>query len=350
MWYVENDVDLRTATRVDRIALDTQRVHTVDGDSVGYDRLLIATGSRPRRLPTRAGSMAQGGALEYLRTLTDSLKLRQRLTTGRRVVLIGGGWIVMEVAAAARLAGCEVVVLVRGDLPLEGPLGPAVARAFTRAHRRHGVEVRSHVEVVTVDADDERATVVLSDGTTMVADLVVAGVGAIPNTDLAGDAGLRVTEGIDCDQFLRTESPGVYVAGDVANAYNPRYGRRLRVEHWDNARRQGDLVAANMVGDEPVPYDRPPYFFTDQFELGMEFIGYLEPGREYQSVARGELSSDHYSFFWLLDGRVAAGMHVNEWDNMNLIRRLVDQAPRVPASVLSDPQAELEELLPAATP
>ncbi len=294
-----------------------------------FDRLLLATGARSRRFPESVAQGPLGASVAYLRTIEDSLHIRSRLAQGVRVVLVGGGWICMEVAAAARTAGCEVVLLEGGDLPLQGVLGATAAQRFTDVHREHGVEIRTGASVTEITGDDERGEVVLADGERLPADLVVVGIGAEPETELASQAGLTVSDGIDADRFLRTNAPHIFVAGDAANPFHPRYERHIRVEHWANAIHQSEVAATNMVGTQ-VPYDRAPYFFTDQFELGMEFVGHLERGGAHQVVVRGDVHTDAFVVFWLLQGRVAAGMHVNTWGAMEHLTRLVEQRFEVP--------------------
>ncbi|MEP9364142.1 FAD-dependent oxidoreductase [Nocardioides sp. CN2-186] len=333
-WYAENDVDLRTETRATRLDLAASVVE-VEKEVIPYDRLLIATGARPRPLPPGVLHGPSGAALIYLRTIDQSVSIRERLAPGAQVVMIGGGWIAMEVAAAARLAGCDVTVLERGRLPLLGSLGWPVAHRFTDLHRSHGVDVRVNTSVSSVEAGDDQAVVELVGGERLVADLVVVGIGARPNTELAAAAGLAVSDGIDADRFLRTASSEVFVAGDVANPFHPGYGRHLRLEHWDNGLHQGELAAANLIS-APAEYARTPYFFTDQFELGMEMCGHLDRGLVYETVVRGDISSDSFAVFWLSDDRVAAGLHVNEWDAMGDIRTLVEARALVDSDRLAD--------------
>jgi len=322
-WYSENDIDLLTETHATGLDLAGSRVLTTQG-VLPFDRLLLATGARPRRFPESMVSEPLSASATYLRTIEDSLHIRSRLAPGVRVVLVGGGWICMEVAAAARTAGCEVILLESGDLPLQGVLGTAVARRFTDVQRKHGVDIRTGTSVAKIAGDDARSEVILADGQRLHADLAVVGIGAEPETELASRAGLATNDGINADRFLRTAARHVFVAGDAANPYHPRYQRHLRVEHWANAIHQGEIAAANMVGTQS-PYDRAPYFFSDQFELGMEFVGHLERGAAHQVVVRGDVGDDAFVVFWLLRGRLVAGMHVNTWDAMEHLTRLVEQ-------------------------
>ncbi len=349
VWYAEHAVDLRRSTRVTGIDLAGRSVRT-EGGALPYDRLLLATGSRARRLPPGTVSGAPGRTITCLRTIEDSIRIRERLVAGASVVLIGGGWISMEVAAAARTAGCHVTVLERGELPLLKALGREVAGRFAELHRGHGVDLRVRTRVASVHTGAESARVVLEDGRTVAADLVVVGIGADPNTELATAAGLTVTDGVVADRFLRSSSRRVFTAGDVASVWDRRSQRQRRVEHWDTALHQGELAASNMIG-APVAYDRPPYFFSDQFELGMEFVGRLDPGVTHQTVIRGDLSSDSFVVLWLRDHVVAAAMHVNAWDSMVPLRTLVETgAPVTDLGLLADQSSDLIRLVGGGRP
>jgi 3-phenylpropionate/trans-cinnamate dioxygenase ferredoxin reductase component len=337
-WYDEHEVDLRIGAPATGIDLDGRTVTTDEG-LIGYDRLLIATGSSPRRLPVADES---GAPVSYLRTMEDSRRLKAALEPGRRIVIVGGGWIGLEVAAAARTAECEVVVLETLDLPLVRVLGREVAEVFRALHAEHGVDVRTNASVTAVETRDGQAVVGLADGSSLSADLLVVGVGVTPNTALAEAAGLKTDNGILVDEHLRTSQPGVFAAGDVANAYHPLVGRHLRVEHWDNAIEQGLSAARNMLGAEE-PYERLPYFFTDQYELGIEYVGSVGPDGYDEVVLRGDVSGRLFTAFWVKDGSVLAGMHVNDWDAIDPIRRIVS-AGRVDVPRLRDSGTPLEML------
>ncbi|GAA2358858.1 NAD(P)/FAD-dependent oxidoreductase [Nonomuraea africana] len=311
-WYADQAIDLRLGTTVTGISLDAHEVTLDDGARQPYDKLLIATGASARTLP---------GAALTLRTVADSEALKAGFAAGGRVVIIGAGWIGLETAAAARLAGCEVTVVEPEPSPLHRVLGPELGEVFADLHRRHGVDLRLGVAAEEVEA----AAVRLGDGERLPADLVVAGIGAAPNVELAREAGLEVGDGIRTDAALRTSHPDVYAAGDVAESYHPLYGRRLRVEHWANALNGGPAAARSMLGLEVV-YDRVPYFYTDQFELGMEFsgdtLGYDEV------VIRGE--GLEFIAYWLREGRVIAGMNVNVWDVVDDIQQLIRSGSPLP--------------------
>ncbi|MFI6600339.1 NAD(P)/FAD-dependent oxidoreductase [Nonomuraea sp. NPDC050536] len=318
-WYAEHGVDLRLGLRATGIDLDRHTVRLSDGSHLPYNKLLIATGSTPKRLP--------GPAL-YLRTVGDSEVLRERLAAAGRVIVVGAGWIGLEVSAAARQAGCEVTVVEPAPTPLHVPLGPELGEVFARVHRAHGVELRHGTSVAEITSSGVR----LSTGERLESDLVVAGIGAAPEIGLARDAGLDVGDGILTDASLRTSNPDVYAAGDVAESFNPLYSRRLRVEHWANALNGGPAAARSMLGQDVV-YDRVPYFFTDQFELGMEFSGDVTGYEEI--VYRGSVEDLEFIAYWLRDGRVIAGMNVNVWDVVGDIQELIRSKSVIPAKELS---------------
>jgi NADPH-dependent 2,4-dienoyl-CoA reductase/sulfur reductase-like enzyme len=319
-WYDAHDVDLRLGTRVTAID-STAGTVTAGGVVQAYDELLLATGARPRQLEMADVS---GAPVAYLRTMEDSDLIRSRLQPGRRLVIIGGGWIGLEVAAAARLAGAQVTILEAMDLPLLRVLGPEVATVFADLHRHHGVDLRVNTEVSSIEGNGGRVVVTLADGSRIEGDLLLVGVGVAPDVALAEAAGLTTDNGVVVDAQLRTSAPHIFAAGDVANAYHPTLGRHVRVEHWDNAIGQGVAAAQNMLGKE-VSYDRLPYFFSDQYDLGMEYLGNVGPDGYDRVVLRGTPEEGTFTAFWLKQGRVLAGMHANDWDAMGPIRQIVDQ-------------------------
>ncbi|MGY1745539.1 NAD(P)/FAD-dependent oxidoreductase [Blastococcus sp. SYSU D00695] len=281
-WYGEHDVELRTGTRATALDPVAHRVTLDGGEELPYARLLLATGSSARRLPVPGADLA---GVRYLRTQADADGLRADLAGGgRRVVVVGAGWIGMEVAAAARVLGNDVTVVEPQPAPLYGVLGPELGDVFARLHRDHGVVVSTGTGVRELRGDSGRVTTVVTDGPELPADLVVVGVGAVPEVGLAVSAGLQVDGGVVTDAALRTSAPDVHAAGDIASAFHPLYGRPVRVEHWANALNGGPAAARSMLG-RPVSYDRVPYFFTDQYELGMEYSGLAGPGDDV--VCRG---------------------------------------------------------------
>ena len=314
-----------------------------DGSRVPYGRLLLATGSTPRRLAIPGADLDN---VLYLRRLGDSDRLKATFTEGARIVVVGGGWIGLETAAAARTAGAHVTVLEHGELPLLKVLGREAAEIFAGLHRDHGVELRPHAEIERITGTGGRADgVLLADGTHLPADAVVVGVGITPNVRLAEEAGLEVRDGIVTDAHLRTSAEDIHAAGDVANAYHPRLGRHVRMEHWANALHQPRTAALSMLGKEAV-YDRLPYFYSDQYDLGMEYTGYTEPGGYDRVVFRGARDERRLIAFWMSGKRVLAGMSVNVWDVIDAIRSLVESGAETEDAALSDPGVPLESLLP----
>ncbi|HSJ22520.1 MAG TPA: FAD-dependent oxidoreductase [Nocardioidaceae bacterium] len=337
-WYDEHGIDLRLGITATAVDVERHTV-TVGEEDLGYDRLLIATGASVRRLPAAHESDAP---VSYLRTIEDSVRIKAGLLPARRVTVIGGGWIGLEVAAAARTAGCEVAVVETLELPLVRVLGPEVARVFAELHRSHGVDLRTNASISAVESDADAAVVHLDDGSTLESDLIVVGVGVTPNAGLAETAGLEMENGVVVDEWLRSSHPDVFAAGDVANAYHPRLERHLRVEHWDNAIEQGITAARNMVGAEQ-PYDRLPYFFTDQYDLGMEYVGSVGPDGYDEVVLRGDVPGGVFTAFWLKGGKVLAGMHANDWDATDAVRGIVD-ARQVDLAGLRDHDVPLDDL------
>jgi NADPH-dependent 2,4-dienoyl-CoA reductase/sulfur reductase-like enzyme len=336
-WYADQSVALHLGSTVTGLDLDRSRIH-VGSEEVGYDRLLIATGSTPRRL---AAADDNGGTVAYLRTLEDSLALKAAFGPGTRVAIVGAGWIGLEAAAAARAAGSEVTVVESLELPLLRVLGPEVAATFAELHRSHGVDLRLGATIDGFSTDGSGGSVVrLEDGAEITADLVVVGIGVLPNDGLAGEAGLAVDNGILVDEWLRSTNPQVYAAGDVANHLHPELGRRIRVEHWDTAIEQGKVVARNMLGGDEA-YTRLPYFFTDQYELGMEYVGNVGPDGYDDVILRGD-PAGQFTAFWLRAGHVLAGMHVNDWDAIDPIRALVGKV--VKPDLLRDESRDLADL------
>jgi 3-phenylpropionate/trans-cinnamate dioxygenase ferredoxin reductase subunit len=339
-WYAEHEIDLKTSTPARAIDPSAHRVETSAGD-LAYDALLLATGASPRSLPIDGHDLE---GVHSLRTIDDSDTLADQLRGGgKRLVLIGSGWIGMEVAASARTLGNDVTILERDPVPLAAAVGPRMGEVFRRLHQEHGVDLRTGVQVERIVGGD-RAEGVVVDGETVPADLVLIGVGAVPNTQLASAAGLTVDNGILTDASLRTSAPDVYAAGDVANAYHPVIQRHLRSEHWANALGAGPVAARVMMGGSAV-HDGIPYFYTDQYDLGMELSGYPPLMAGADLVIRGDVASREFVAFWVDDGRVVGGMNVNVWDVQDAIQDLIRSGERVPASALSDAETPLARLL-----
>lgn len=342
-WYAAHDVDLRTGTTVTALDLGALEVVDDSGARTGFDHLVLATGSEPRRLGVPGADL---DGVVSLRTLPDSDRLRAALTPDRRVVVVGGGWIGLEVAAAARGAGAHVTVLVRDVLPLVGVLGPELAALFADLHREHGVDLRTRAEVAELVASTDGTSVggvALEDGTVVPADLVVVGIGAAPRTALAEAARLHVEDGVVVDPHLRSSHPQVLAVGDIARAAHPLLGTHVRVEHWANALNQPATAAATILGRDE-PYDRLPYFFTDQYDLGMEYVGHAPRGGYDEVVVRGDLAARELVAFWRRGGRVVAGMNVNVWDVVDDVQALVRSGTVVDRDRLADPDVPLGSL------
>jgi 3-phenylpropionate/trans-cinnamate dioxygenase ferredoxin reductase subunit len=340
-WYADNNVELLLGTSVTAIDRAAHVLALSNGTSLPYSKLLIATGSRPRSLPI-AGADATG--VMMLRTLDDSEALRALFGTANRVVIIGAGWIGLETAAAARAAGVEVTIIEAAELPLVRVLGTQIAQVFADLHRDHGVDLRLGAKLAEITVTDGRASGVrLDDGTTIEGDAVLVGVGIAPNVELAQAAGLEVDNGIVVDASLRTSDPDVFAAGDVANALHPVLGRSIRVEHWANALNQPSVAATAMLGGDAV-YDRLPYFYTDQYDLGMEYVGYTEPDGYDDVVTRGNLESREFVAFWTSGGRVVAAMNVNVWDVVDDLRSLILSGKEIPRERLADSSVPLNTL------
>jgi 3-phenylpropionate/trans-cinnamate dioxygenase ferredoxin reductase subunit len=278
----------------------------------------------------------------YLRSVDDSERIREILPSASRVAIVGAGWIGLEVAAAARIAGAEVMILEAAGLPLLRVLGPEAATVFADLHREHGVDFRFAASVVEILVSGGRVSGVrLADGTEVGADAVVIGIGVAPAVQLAEAAGLEVRDGVVTDAALRTSDPDIYAAGDVARAFHPMLGTHIRVEHWANALNQPAAAARAMLGQD-VAYDRLPFFFTDQYDLGMEYTGYVEPGGYDRVVFRGDVGKREFIAFWLSQGRPLAGMNVNVWDVSEQIGRLIRAGDPVDPDRLADPAVPLE--------
>ncbi|MBF6572018.1 NAD(P)/FAD-dependent oxidoreductase [Nocardia farcinica] len=334
-WYRDHHVELLLGTTVTGLDPRARTVTLPDGSALPYDKLALATGSTPRRLPV-PGADAPG--VYTLRTIDDARALAGLFARGR-LAIVGAGWIGLEVAAAARAADCAVTVVETAPQPLMGPLGPEMGAVFADLHRAHGVDLRlgARLDAVTTGADGAVTGLTLADGGTVAADAVLMAVGAAPNIALAADAGLAVGTGVLVDASLRTSDPDIVAVGDIAEQAHPRLGGRIRVEHWANALNQPAVAAATMLG-RAAEYDRLPYFFTDQYDLGMEYTGYATADRTARVVVRGSLADREFVAFWLdAENRVLAGMNVNVWDVTDRIKELITSATPVDPDRLADP-------------
>ena len=340
-WYADHDVELRLGATVTGLHRSSHEIELAGGERIGYDKLLLATGSSPRKLQVPGADLT---GVHYLRRLGDSDTLREVFAGGGSLVVVGAGWIGLEVTAAARHYGVEVTVIEPQPAPLYAALGREVGDIFAALHRDHGVDVRTATGVKSFEGSDGRMTgVTTSSGDLVAADAVVIGVGVKPNVRLAEAAGLEVEVGIVVDDMLQSSDDAIWAAGDVANAWHPLYEHRVRVEHWANASGQGKAAGAAMAG-KGEPYAKLPYFYTDQYDLGMEYHGHVGAQGYDDVVLRGDVSSGEYLAFWLRDGRVLAGMNVNIWDASDAIKALAKGRVAVARDRLADVDVPLTDL------
>jgi len=337
-FYADNHVELLTGTRVVSFDPGAREVTLAGGSSMAYSRLLLSTGAAPRRLPLPGADLP---GVRYLRTMGDSQALRAAILAASRVVVIGAGWIGSEVAASARQLGAEVAVVAPEAVPLERVLGPLVGGVYRDLHDEQGVDLHLSTQVEAIVGNGGARGVRATDGSLIEGDLVVVGVGVAPRDELAREAGLSLENGIVVDEFLRTSAPDVFAAGDVAATWNTMYHRRIRMEHWANALNQGQCAARNMLGQD-TPYAKLPYFYSDQYDLGMEYNGHAADWD--RVVLRGDLPGREFLAFWLKDGRVLAGMNANVWDAGDDIKALVRGGGPVDADALADPSVPLADL------
>lgn len=334
-FYRDHDIEVVAdrATAVDTVG---RRVELLRGGVIAFETAVLATGARPREL-TIAGANLKG--VHYLRTIDDALALGGAIRDAGRVAVVGAGWIGAEVAASARQMGADVVLIDPAPVPLFRVLGEKVGAAFARLHADHGVSLRMGTGVAELRGDESVEAVVLGDGTVEAADVVVVGVGVTPRIDLAETAaGLRIDNGIVVDHRLETTVAGIYAAGDVANAWHPRYRRYLRVEHWANALNQGGTAGRNASGERDV-YDRLPYFFSDQYDLGLEYVGHADV--DDHVIIRGDIEGREFIAFWHRNGVVSAAMNVNVWDVVDDLKAIVASGRPVDLEELADADTAL---------
>jgi 3-phenylpropionate/trans-cinnamate dioxygenase ferredoxin reductase component len=342
-FYAEHDIELHLGRTAERLDTSNRELELDDGERLRYDRLLLSTGAEPRRLSV-AGAELDG--VLYLRSVRDSDALRERLDRGGAVVVVGAGWIGAEVAASARQRGLDVTVLDPLAVPLERVLGAEVGAIYRDIHTDHGTRMLMRTGVEAFEGAEAVERVHTSDGRVLECDFVVVGVGVVPRTELVVDSDLVLDNGIVVDEQLQTNVPGVFAAGDVANAHHPFYDEPIRVEHWANARNHVPAVARNMLG-QGVAYDRLPYFFSDQYEVGMEYTGFA--GAWDRVVFRGDPATREFIAFWMVQDRVVAGMNVGVWDVIDPIKRLISKRAAVDDRRLADPDVPLDEVAPLET-
>ena len=340
-FYDEHDIDLESGVTATAIHPGSSTVTLEDGRELHFDRLLLTTGAQPREIPVPGADL---DGVYYLRTLDDSDALRLRLDAGGRAAVIGGGWIGSEFAASARQKGLEVALIDPLEVPMARLFGDEVGSFYRDVHARQGVELLLGDGVHSFEGDGAVARVKTTGGKTVECDFVVVGIGVAPRVGLAEAAGIKIDNGIVVDEHLRSSAENVYAAGDVANAWHPFYKQQIRVEHWANALNQGPAAARAMLGDE-AGYERLPYFFSDQYDVGMEYSGHAIDWDEV--VIRGSRDSGEFVAFWLQDGRVAAGMNVNVWDVNQHVQELIRSRAQVNTAELADPDTSLESMVGA---
>jgi 3-phenylpropionate/trans-cinnamate dioxygenase ferredoxin reductase component len=338
-FYATHDIELHTSTPVRSIDPAGRQLELASGERVGYDRLLLATGAAPRRLAVPGENL---DGVHYLRSRRDADTLAAAAARAEHVVVVGTGWIGSEAAASLRQLGREVTLLGPDTAPLARVLGPEVGRVYRDLHADHGVRLALGTRVAGFGGHGRVEAVITSDGRTIEGDLVLVGAGAVARTELAEAAGLPVANGVLVDERLEAVgAAGVFAAGDVAAAWHPRYQRSLRVEHWANAFNQGPAAARSMLGI-PTSYARLPYFYSDQYDLGMEYSGLAATWD--QVVVRGDPATHAFLAFWLKDGRVVAGMHANVWDVTEAIQNLIRNGRPVDPERLADPDIPLDQV------
>jgi len=337
-FYARLEIELVTGVSVTAIEPGRSRLTLDSGRTLGYDKLLLTTGAQPRRLDVPGAGL---DGIYYLRTLADCDLLRERLAAGGRVAVAGAGWIGSEFAASARQRGLEVTVIDPQALPNERIFGREIGSFYRDLHTRHGVSMLLGDGVESFEGSGAVAAVRATSGRRIECDFAVVGIGVLPRTSLATDAGLQTGNGIAVDARLHASAPDIFAAGDVANAWHPFYQRPVRLEHWANALHQGPAAAQAMLG-QPVSYDRIPYFFSDQYDAGMEYSGFAPEWDEV--VFRGDREGGEFIAFWLRDARVVAGMNVNVWDVNDHIQALIRSRQPVTVAALADPDTPLDSL------
>jgi 3-phenylpropionate/trans-cinnamate dioxygenase ferredoxin reductase subunit len=314
-WFEEQGIETRFGVRAERVDPREGVVALQGGERVPYHALLLATGGRPRTLPGPPGDRVL-----YLRTIEDAERIRAHLEAGSHLVIVGGGFIGAEVAASARMLGLGVTVLERHEAPLVRAIGPEIGRVYAEIHREHGVDLRTGEGVEGVQETAEGVVVRTTTGAVIEGDVVVVGVGIQPNVELAEAAGLEVDNGIAVDEFCRTSVEGIFAAGDVANHYHPVFGRRIRVEHYDNALKQGTAAARNMLEQDEV-FDDPHWFWSDQYEYNLQYAGFAHEWDEI--VVRGSLEDRDFVAFYLKDGVILAALGLNRGGDVRRAMKLI---------------------------
>jgi 3-phenylpropionate/trans-cinnamate dioxygenase ferredoxin reductase subunit len=339
-FYEEAKIELRLGATVAEIDRTAQRLRLAEGGTMPYDKLLLTTGARPRRLAVPG---SEDAPVFYLRDIDDALALRQAIGPGKHLAVVGAGFIGLEAAAIARRLDCTVTVIELAQTPLARVAAPEIGGFFADLHRRNGVDLRTGQSVNAIDAWDGKIAVATSTGSALMADALLVGIGAVPNTELARAAGLVVDDGIVVDQFGFTMDPNIFAAGDVTRHFNPLLGRSVRLEAWQNAQNQAIAVAKIMAGGE-TPYAELPWFWSDQYDVNFQTAG--APERWDQLVWRGKAEDGRFTLFYLDGGVPVAGATVNNARDMRFVKLLVTQGKPVDAARLGDPAVKLQDLCP----
>jgi 3-phenylpropionate/trans-cinnamate dioxygenase ferredoxin reductase subunit len=337
-WQTLN-IEFRPMTRVAKIHRDAHEVETGRGERIKYEKLLIATGSRPRPLPSHGAELK---GVFYLRYVGDAMMLRERLAPGAKVVIVGGGWIGLEVAAAAKKRGAEVTVVEFADRLCARALAPDMSEAILALHHKNGVDIRLKQSVARFEGDGEVQRAVLADGHVLECSTAVIGIGIIPNFEIAAEAGLDIDNGIVVDERGRTSDPDIYAAGDVTNHPNPLLGRRVRLESWENAQNQAIAAAKAMLGADAPAYGEIPWFWSDQYDANIQLVGL--PERWDETAVRGDPASGRFVAFYLAGGKIVGAAGINTGGDVRFARRLIAAGAAATAAELSDPKVKLQSL------
>ncbi|MGP5194893.1 NAD(P)/FAD-dependent oxidoreductase [Arthrobacter rhombi] len=346
-WYDEQDVEVRLEARAVTLRSSDHQVILDDGTTLDYDKILISTGSKARRLKAPGAELT---GVHYLRTLEDSEALAAALDDATNVVIVGASWIGLETADAARQKGCRVIVIGPGQAPLEASMGARLGGYFAAVHRRHGVEFQLGCRVVGIEGEGKVESVIVDDGSKFLADVVIVGVGAEPESGFVEKGMLAEDGGIRVDPQMRTQAPDVFAAGDIASVANPLYGQQMRVEHWNNALMEGKIAAHSMLG-QSSNFDPAPFFFTDQYDLAVEYAGRVDARTADEPIIRGDLAADRFHAFWIVDNVVVAGLHVNAWDEgIEPVQELIRSQIWVDPVDLANPAVPLTQLIRTGRP
>jgi 3-phenylpropionate/trans-cinnamate dioxygenase ferredoxin reductase subunit len=337
-WYEQNDVDLLLGKTASRIDPADRVVEVDDGDRISYDRVLVATGGRNRHLPVPGGDLE---GVRYLRTVEDSDAIRSEAQPGRKAAVVGAGFIGCEVAASLRSLDVEVEVVEIFEVPLVRVVGPEIGRLYESIHRDHGVRFHFDESVERFEGTGRVEAIVTSKKNRIECDFAVVGVGIRPATEVVEGSGVEVGNGIIVDQFCRTNVDGVYAAGDVANHEHPLFQRQMRVEHWDNALKQGAAAARNMMGTE-ASFADPHWFWSDQYDVNLQYMGFATEWDEL--VVRGSLEDRNFVGFYVKDGIVDAVVGMNRGREVRRAAGVIQSRQPVDTALLRDEDVELKKL------